>query len=209
MAVKRSHDDVEKDPNTQVSPNKKTKKGFSVGPANLPDGTYRRKVKKIKDNLIRKAKVKKSYSKIKEKEPMIPTKYYIEDPTAETEDAPAPPASMEVHPARQAMLAGPEAPLPPPKDLQRPQRPREKRPRKPKQAPFEKEARLAQQRKEEAQARREAGEKAREERQRKIEERERFRKAMAKARTGGKNGQRKLGRESKVLLERVRSLVGE
>ncbi|KAI4197203.1 MAG: hypothetical protein LQ350_006091 [Teloschistes chrysophthalmus] len=208
MAVKRSHDDLENGPNEQASPNKKTKKGFSVGPANLPDGMYRRKVKKIKDNLIRKAKVKKSYSKIKEKEPVIPTKYYVEDPTPETDDAPAPPASMEVHPARQAMLAEPEA-FPPPKASQPPQRPREKRPRKPKHAPFEKEAHLAQQQKEEAQARREAGEKAREERQRKIEERERFRKAMAKARTGGKNGQRKLGRESKVLLERVKSLVGE
>lgn len=42
-----------------------------------------------------------------------------------------------------------------------------------------------------------------------MEERERFRRAMAKARTGGKNGQRKLGRESKVLLEKVRRVVGE
>jgi hypothetical protein len=32
---------------------------------------------------------------------------------------------------------------------------------------------------------------------------------MAKARTGGKNGQRKLGKESKVLLEKVRRIVGE
>ena len=32
---------------------------------------------------------------------------------------------------------------------------------------------------------------------------------MAKARTGGKNGQRKLGRESKVLLEKVQNLVAE
>ena len=46
-------------------------------------------------------------------------------------------------------------------------------------------------------------------RQQKLEERERFRKAMAKARTGGKNGQRKLGRESKVLLERVQRMVSE
>ena len=43
----------------------------------------------------------------------------------------------------------------------------------------------------------------------KMEERERFRKAMARARTGGKNGQRKLGRESVVLLEKVRRVVGE
>jgi hypothetical protein len=31
---------------------------------------------------------------------------------------------------------------------------------------------------------------------------------MAKAKSGGLNGQRKLGRESKVLLEKVKKLVG-
>ncbi|KAI5284581.1 hypothetical protein KEM52_002846, partial [Ascosphaera acerosa] len=35
---------------------KRKGKGFSVGPANLPDGTYRRKVTKIKEDLIHKAK---------------------------------------------------------------------------------------------------------------------------------------------------------
>ena len=46
------------------------------------------------------------------------------------------------------------------------------------------------------------------ERKQRIAERERFRKAMAKAKSGGLNGQRKLGRESKVLLEKVKKLVG-
>lgn len=32
---------------------------------------------------------------------------------------------------------------------------------------------------------------------------------MAKARTGGPNGQRKLGRESNVLLEKVKRMVGD
>jgi hypothetical protein len=32
---------------------------------------------------------------------------------------------------------------------------------------------------------------------------------MAAARKGGRNGQRKLGRESGVLLDRVRRIVGE
>lgn len=80
--------------------------------------------------------------------------------------------------------------------------------KRPKPAPFEKEAREAQHKKAEAEKRREEIEAAREERERKLEERERSRKAMAKARTGGKNGQRKLGRESQVLLERVRRAVG-
>lgn len=116
---------------------------------------------------------------------------------------------MELHPARQAMLKEPEAKHVPnnPERLQ--SNIRGKRLRKPKPVPFEKEARLAQERKEEIKRRREEAEKARSERQRKIEERERFRKAMAKVRTGGKNGQRKLGRESKILLERVKNLVAE
>ena len=83
------------------------------------------------------------------------------------------------------------------------------RTRKPKHQPFAKEYSQAQQRKAEAEERRKQREEADRQRQQKVEERERFRKAMAKARTGGRNGQRKLGRESGVLLERVRRLVGE
>lgn len=114
---------------------------------------------------------------------------------------------MELHPARQAMLKEPEIKHVPKDHGLSQHNVRRKKARKPRPIPFKKEARLAQQRKEEQKQRRGAAEQARAERQRKIEERERFRKAMAKARTGGKNGQRKLGRESKVLLERVRNLV--
>jgi hypothetical protein len=60
----------------------------------------------------------------------------------------------------------------------------------------------------EAEQRRIEREKAWEEKRRKTEEREKFRSAMAKARTGGRNGQRKLGRESQPLLERVRRMMG-
>lgn len=88
-------------------------------------------------------------------------------------------------------------------------RPKERRPKRPKTVPFSKEAREAQEQKEEAERRRKAIEEANIQRQRKIEERERFRRAMAKARTGGKNGQRKLGRESKVLLEKVKRVMSE
>lgn len=116
---------------------------------------------------------------------------------------------MELHPARQAMLGEPEAKHTLSGLEHSQDNIRRKRPRKPKPVPFEKEARLAHERKEENERRREEAEKARSERQRKIEERERFRKEMAKARTGGKNGQRKLGRESKVLLQRVKNLVAE
>ena len=104
-----------------------------------------------------------------------------------------------------------DKPIPPPPSNITPQiqHPRPRKPKPPKVIPFQKEAQLAQQRKEEAEARRKAIEEANQQRVLKMEERERFRKAMAKARTGGKNGQRKLGRESMVLLEKVRRVVGE
>lgn len=41
MAVKRPHTDAAED--QLPEPERKKRKGFSVGPANLPDGTYRRK----------------------------------------------------------------------------------------------------------------------------------------------------------------------
>lgn len=42
MAEKRKRDDVG-DGNGSSAATKRPKKAFSVGPANLPDGTYRRK----------------------------------------------------------------------------------------------------------------------------------------------------------------------
>ena len=39
MAPKRKYED----PETGAEPSKKPKKGFQIGPDNLPDGTYRRK----------------------------------------------------------------------------------------------------------------------------------------------------------------------
>ena len=73
--------------------------------------------------------------------------------------------------------------------------------------PFAKEHRAAQRQKREAEERRAAYENSQRERAEKIEERDKFRKAMAKARSGGKNGQRKLGRESTVLLDRIKRMV--
>ena len=42
MGLKRPHDEASQGP---VEPHQKKRKAFSVGPANLPDGTYRRKSK--------------------------------------------------------------------------------------------------------------------------------------------------------------------
>lgn len=137
--------------------------------------------------------MKKSYQKLKERE--------ARDGSDSAPVVAEKPATLELHPSRQAMLDEPEA-------IPEPAQPaRQRRPPRPKPAPFKKEALLAQQRKEEREKRQEAIERANRERQAKAEERERFRRAMAEARSGGKNGQRKLGRESKVLLEKVQKMV--
>ena len=161
-------------------------------------------VQKIKKDLIHKAKVKKTYAKLKERELQHPQAQSSIDYSA-TDDTAEP--SLALHPERQEMLATPpqasrDVPL-----RSTPDYPRAPRQRRPKSDPFEKEARLAEKRKAEAVARRKVIEDAEKQRQQKVEERERFRRAMAKARTGGKNGQRKLGRESKVLLEKVQRSV--
>jgi hypothetical protein len=155
---------------------------------------------KIKKDLIQKAKIKKSYAKLKAREPIIPSTI----PSTIDEPEPEPP-SQELHPERQAMLDAPREPTPPLNQTS--QGPRGRRSKRP--AYFEKEQAFAEQQKADAEARRLDFERRDKEKKEKIEERERFRKAMAKARTGGKNGQRKLGKESKVLLERVRKMVGE
>ena len=91
-------------------------------------------------------------------------------------------------------------------DTQQP--PQRRRPARPKSVPFRKEALLAQRRREENERRQKEFEEISRQKQAKMDEREMFRKAMAKARSGGKNGQRKLGRESKILLEKVQRIVG-
>ncbi|KAF3188185.1 hypothetical protein TWF225_003944 [Orbilia oligospora] len=47
--------------------------GFTVGPANLPDGTFRRKAQKIKKGLIHRAKLWKGLEKIKREEGIVST----------------------------------------------------------------------------------------------------------------------------------------
>lgn len=108
------------------------------------------------------------------------------------------------------MLDAPREPTPPinqPRSQFFSPRPPQRRTKRP--GYFEKEQAFADQQKAEAEARRIEFERRSAEKKQKIEERERFRNAMAKARTGGKNGQRKLGKESKVLLEKVQRMVAK
>jgi len=167
-----------------------------------------RPVQKIKTNLIHKAKVKRDFAKLKarlDKENQQNSRGAVEPPTIED----APPASLEPHPDRLPLIS--QTSLEPTSPLTNhfPHRPPSKYQRKPKIDPFSPASREAQRRKQEAERRREEKERAEQERQRKLEERERHRKAMAAARKGGRNGQRKLGRESGVLLDRVRRIVGD
>jgi len=183
---------------TGVPERKRARSGFNVGPDNLPDGTWKRKVLKTKKNLIQKAKIKKSYAKVKAQVPHVDTQFG-------TEEAAPTDSNQEIHPERQAMLHSPDDT--PRTDKQSDSAQTRRRPRKP--AYFEKELSFAEQKMAEAEARRLEFDRREKERRQRMEERERARKSMAKARSGGRNGQRKLGRESTVLLDRVRRLVGE
>lgn len=228
MAVKRPHEG-----DAASAAKKHKKKGFAIGPANLPDGTHRRKskrlrlrapaacgaiplsqlltallVEKIKKSLIDRAKIKKQYAKLKareDKEGAAPPKSVYDrepgdDHANQKSPEPAPEPTLEPHPDRVAML---EENLPEPERQQGFQR----RQRRPRPQPFQKETELAQKKREEAEARQKAREEADRERAKKAAERERFRKTMAKAR--GPNGQRKLGRESTVLLAKAQRLMGK
>lgn len=231
---KRKHED-----STAEEPKKKQSKthGFSVGPANLPDGTYRRKTQKIKNDLISKAKVKKAYAKVKAHEDEEEEVRY--DPYAEVEDPtrPAQPAqdqvkedagsedqaqepTNEIHPDRQAMLDAPEEytrPNAQPVRKQKAHRGRNNmgdeesnanlsalgergsRPRdSAKPVRYQKEFAQAEERKTQEAARLSA-----------QQQRKKERRAMTKAKKPGKDGKQKLGRQSDILLSRVKRLVGK
>ncbi|KAK1635209.1 hypothetical protein BDP81DRAFT_450949 [Colletotrichum phormii] len=86
----------------------------------------------------------------------------------------------------------------------------QRKPRTNKPNYYEKQLAQASQKKQEAEARHAEIQRRREERERKTADRERYRRAMAKARKGTENGgQRRLGRESALLLEKVRRMVGD
>ncbi|KAI9671694.1 MAG: hypothetical protein M1831_003222 [Alyxoria varia] len=245
---------------------KKARKGFSVGPDNLPDGTYKRKVQKIKQDLIHKAKVKKQYAKVKKQIQAENNRdaTQLED-THSRDERPAPQShdhesngsfannrSDEVKPRteradsfhwndsdpgeeieKDAGDAGPRQrpPLPPQSDLatwssknattrsrqskQDPTPQPSRRRHNPKSSPYQGAQKQASRVHQEEAERRAAHERADKEREMKREERERRTSAIMKAKGLKKNGQvagsgkRKLGRESKVLLDKVKTLVDE
>ncbi|KAJ5620716.1 hypothetical protein N7510_004700 [Penicillium lagena] len=187
--------------NRPAEPPAKKRKGFSVGPANLPDGTYRRKTQKIKSDLIQKAKVKKAYAKIKAEERASAPKKSVYEREEREDEQHDKETSPEIHPERMAMLNEP-APEPEPEVRPEPRRPREredrKKERRPKRSAFTKEMEIAEQR-------RMAAEKREREREAKQKERE----AMVRAKRPDQFGKRRLGRESSALLSRVQRMVGQ
>jgi len=190
-------------------------------------------VTKIKKELITKAKVKKEYAKVKaEYQKNAPANPFPipADPTqpesfkSQTADQQPSDNTPQMHPERQAMLEAASAASFRPengdkskettgKDKQEEGKqdgPNDRRPKK-KRRPdyFSKELAEAEKAKKEAEERAAEKKRREEEKQKRIAERERLRKMMAKARQPGKDGKRKLGRESAVLLEKVKKLMGK
>lgn len=150
--------------------------------------------------MIDRAKIKKTYAKLKAQGNVPDEEESIPIPASIALEEPKEPTNVP-HPDRQTLMDAPEI------ASERPNEGRGRRERRPKPVPFKKEFEDGQRRKREAEERRIAREQAEQDRKNKIEEREKFRRAMAKARSGGRNGQRKLGRESKPLLERVKKMM--
>lgn len=184
---------------------------------------------RIKKHLIEKAKIKASYAKLIARENQSQPSSAIgrlssqqDESTNEQGDGAFSgdlhqPASNEPHPARQALIDA--APVSATKahlssdfnwglNEEFNERVRQ-RPRSQKQVPFSREMKHAQQAKEEAVKRREDMAAALAQRERRRAERDRWRKAIEKSKGGGPHGQAKLGRQSEVLLEKVKRMVGE
>lgn len=191
--------------------------------------TCHRAVTKIKKDLIQKAKVKKQYAKVKAQEesskretkPSQLGNPAAEDPSAtehreQEKHSPDQDEAAGLHPSRQLMLKDEEAAQAgaaaaedesggDAAQSQRHSDGQRRRTRRP--GYYDKQLKKAEERRAEAEARAQEAQRRREERERRIAERERHRRAMAK--TVGRDGKKKLGRESTILLDKVKKLVGE
>ncbi|KAK2590812.1 hypothetical protein QQS21_011499 [Conoideocrella luteorostrata] len=205
MAPKRPLESKELGPEA-----KKPKRAFRVGPDNLPDGPWRRKVTKIKKDLIHKAKVKKEYAKIKAREQQK------DEPSGDDDNAPNSQHDTQdqregiqekmLHPTRELMLKdeekaqiGATAAVASTSDGSR------RRTRRP--GYYDKQLKKAEEKRKEAEERQLEFQRRREERERKIDERQKFKRAMAK--TIGRDGKKKLGRESTILLDKVKRMTAK
>ncbi|KXJ92389.1 hypothetical protein Micbo1qcDRAFT_61739 [Microdochium bolleyi] len=244
---------------------KKPRTGFRVGPANLPDGAWKRKVDRIKQDLIHKAKVRKAYKKVRAAElGDKPRRVHssgkrndgrdnhkdddekvrggdvsdIEDDEEEehehaTRSAVAEEPSVEVmkdndedqeaenrkrhsskasKPETESMQENGDVVADKEEDHhdphQHPERRRRNQQQQRRPGYFDKAKAEAERKQAAAEARNAEFERRNAERAGKIADRERYNRALKKARMPGRDGQRRLGRESGLLLEKAKRLVG-
>ena len=181
-------------------------------------------VTKVKKDLIHKAKVKKQYAKVKaqeEKERATPKGPQAsagelasgEDgdqshgDAGDSENAGKGNDGGAIHPTRHLMLKDEEAAQAGAAESDRAgvsdgQRRRTRRP-----GYYDKQLEKAEQKRTEAEERAREVQRRREEREKRLAERERYKKAWAKTR--GKDGKKKLGRESTLLLDKVKKMMAE
>ncbi|KAG5980187.1 hypothetical protein E4U55_004294, partial [Claviceps digitariae] len=173
-------------------------------------------------DLIHKAKVKKEYAKIKSREHTKPpsTRKSVDDNAHDGDDAEdgendqgrqqhpvqeEAPENEVMHPTRELMLKDEEkaqagATGPGKAVTSDGSRRRTRRP-----GYYDKQLSKAEEARKEAEQRQMEWQRRREEREKKIAERQKFKKAMAK--TVGRDGKKKLGRESSILLDKVKRMM--
>jgi len=271
VATKRPRDAA--DTAASASAVKKHRKGFRVGPENLPDGAWKRKVDRIKKDLIHKAKVRKAYRKVRatelgESRPRrvssskehkndktrgnydndeeedegdhenvrggdVSDSEEVEEDTAQSvpdnerlvSDGASEDETHSNRESRQNHTRGAGKPESGSQDIhgdaaketssnsqdqhQHPERRR--RNQQPLRRPgyFDKAKAEAEKRQAVAAARNAEFERRDAERARRTADRERFNRALKKARTPGRDGQRRLGRESGLILEKIRRMTGD
>jgi hypothetical protein len=196
---------------------------FQVGPANLPDGTRKRKADRIKDALIKRAKIKQDFEKVKKRKlqreeeeegnevPKRDVYEHTEPEAAAPEPEEQPVVAPGPHPDRQALMNR-TSPQPSEEsenynEFYDEYHNNRKRGRKFKQDPYTKQAFVAGKQREEADQRRQVREGNERQRERKIKERESMQRMMKKAKRPTVDGKMKLGRESGVLLEKVKRMM--
>ncbi|PHH70263.1 hypothetical protein CDD82_7239 [Ophiocordyceps australis] len=198
---------------------RKQTRGFRVGPDNLPDGPWRRKVCKIKKNLIHKAKVKKAYAKVKAQQSQAQQSQAQSSPAQDEHEhehehssdtgphqhgqQSSQPQQEHMHPARQLTIKNQDTAQAGAGDTAVASDGQRRPTRRP--AYYDKQLQKAGQRRRIAEQRAEEMQRRHEQRERKLQERHRFKKAMAKTR--GPDGNKKLGRESSLLLDKVKRLM--
>lgn len=173
---------------------------FPPLPFSSASPAYPLPAQKIKKDLIAKAKVKKAYAKVKaQEEEREEEQRQLIHPESPNDTAEPTPASLELHPDRQAMVEASHA-RESRSDSRRDPSVQQPRPRvrQPKQSRYQKELQLGAQRRTQIESQKKAS-----------EARHKDRRAMAKAKRPGKDGKVKLGRQSNVLLSRIQRLADD